>query len=140
MKQRDRKVRRIAAVQARLHRIAEWQLMECQAKEHELHDRQRRIIEGFNDENQLPGLVAQTASRNLRAASVEHGVVAKAKELLVARAQDESRKLKQVLRMVRAAAGRAFREEEKRILEDEIEKTVRRSARETSAIERGSDR
>ena len=138
MKQRDRKVRRIAAVQARLHRIAEWQLMECQAKEHELHDRQRRIIEGFNDEQKLPELVAQSASRNLRAASVEHGVIAKTKERLVARAQEESRKLKQVLRMVQAAAGRAFREEEKRILEDEIDKTVRRSAGETSAMERGA--
>lgn len=101
--------------------------MECQAKEHELHDRQRRIIEGFNDESKLPELVAQTASRSLRAASVEHGVIAKAKERLAAHARDEGRKLKQVLRMVHAAAGRAFREEEKRILEDEIDKTVRRS-------------
>lgn len=140
MKQRDRKVRRIAAVQARLHRIAEWQLMECQAKEHELHDRQRRIIERFNDETKLPELVAQSASRNLKAASVEHGVIAKTKERLVARAQEESRKLKQVLRMVHAAAGRAFREDEKRILEDEIDKTVRRSAGEASAVERGTGR
>jgi hypothetical protein len=54
MKARDRKIRRIAAVQARLHRIAEWQLMECQAKEQELQDRERRIIEGFNDEQQMP--------------------------------------------------------------------------------------
>ena len=140
MKQRDRKVRRIAAVQARLHRIAEWQLMECQAKEHELHDRQRRIIEGFNDENNLPQLVAQAAGRNLRAVSVEQGVVAKTKERLAARALEESRKLKQVLRMVSAAAGRAFREEEKRILEDEIDKTVRRSAGEASAVETGAGR
>lgn len=127
MKEKDRKVRRIAAVQARLHRIAEWQLMECQAKENELQDRQRRIIEGFNDATKLPELAAQTASRNLRAASVEHGIIAKTKERLAAHARDEARKLKQVLRMVHAAAGRAFREEEKRILEDEIEKTVRRS-------------
>jgi len=140
MKQRDRKVRRIAAVQARLHRIAEWQLMECQAKEHELHDRQRRIIEGFNDENNLPQLVAQAAGRNLRAVSVEQGVVAKTKERLVDRAQEESRKLKQVLRMVHAAAGRAIREDEKRILEDEIDKAVRRSAEETSAFETGAGR
>ena len=128
MKQRDRKVRRIAAVQARLHRIAEWQLMECQAKENELQDRERRIIEGFNDESKLPASVAQAASRNLRAVSVEHGAIARAKERLAAHARDEARKLKQVLRMVHAAAGRAFREEEKRILEDEIEKTVTRSA------------
>jgi hypothetical protein len=127
MKQRDRKVRRIAAVQARLHRIAEWQLMECQAREHELQERQRRIIEGFNDETKVPELAAQVASQNLRAVSVQHGVVAKAKERLAVHARDESRKLKQVLRMVQAAAGRAFRDEEKRILEDEIENTVRRS-------------
>lgn len=140
MKNKDRKIRRIAAVQARLHRIAEWHLMECQAREHELQDRQRRIIEGFNDDNKLPELVAQAASRNLRAASVEQGVVAKTKERLVAGAQDESRKLRQVLRMVHAAAGRAFREEEKRILEDEIEKTVRRSSGQPSAIETGNGR
>ena len=121
-------MRRIAAVQARLHRIAEWQLMECQARENELDERQRRIIEGFNDESKLPELVAQTASRNLRAASVEQGVVAKTKERLVAHARDEARKLKQVLRKVHEAAGRAFRDEEKRILEDEIEKSVLRSA------------
>jgi hypothetical protein len=126
MKQRDRKVRRIAAVQARLHRIAEWQLMECQARENALKDRERRIIEGFNDE--IPMLVTQVASRSLKAASVEHGAVARAKERLAAHARDEARKLKQALRMVHAAAGRAFREEEKRILEDEIEKTVTRPA------------
>lgn len=128
MKKIDRKVRRIAAVQARLHRIAEWQLMECQARETELDDRQRRILEGFNSESQLPELLVQTASRNLRAASVEQGVVAKTKERLVAHARDEARKLKQVLRKVHKAAGRAFRDEEKRILEDEIEKSVLRSA------------
>lgn len=126
MKQRDRKIRRIAAVQARLHRIAEWQLMECQAREHELEERQRRIIEGFNDEARLAELAVQTASRSLKAASVEQGVVTKTKERLAAHARDEGRKLKQVLRMVHAAAGRAFREDEKRILEDEIEKSVRR--------------
>lgn len=131
MKHRDRKVRRIAAVQARLHRIAEWQLMECQARENQLQDRERRIIEGFNDECKLPPLMAQTVSRNLRSASVEHGVIAKAKERLAAHARDEARKLKHVMRMVQAAAGRAFREEEKRILEDEIEKTVTRPAGQT---------
>jgi hypothetical protein len=128
MKKIDRKVRRIAAVQARLHRIAEWQLMECQARETELDERQRRILEGFNSEAQLPELLAQTANRNLRAASVEQGVVAKTKERLVAHARDEARKLKQVLRKVHKAAGRVFRDEEKRVLEDEIEKSVLRSA------------
>ncbi len=128
MKARDRKIRRIAAVQARLHRIAEWQLMECQAKEQELQDRERRIIEGFNDEQQMPELAAQTASRNLRSTSVEHGIIAKTKERLAAHALGEARKLKQALRLAGAAAGRAFREEEKRVLEDEIEKTAKRPA------------
>jgi hypothetical protein len=128
MKKTDRKMRRIAAVQARLHRIAEWNLMACQAKETELDDRQRRIIEGFSDDSRLSDLVAQTASRSLRAASVEQGVIAKAKERLAAHARDEARKLKQVLRKVHRAAGRAFRDEEKLILESEIEQSVIRSA------------
>jgi predicted negative regulator of RcsB-dependent stress response len=128
MTPRDRKIRRIAAVQAKLHRIAEWQLMECQAKEHELQDRQRRIIEGFNEENRLPELAAQTASLNLRAASVERGVIAKAKERLAAHALTEARKLKQVLRIARDVAARAFREQEKRILDDVTDAAARRPA------------
>jgi hypothetical protein len=128
MKARDRKIRRIADVQARLHRIAEWQLMECQAKEAALEERQRRIIEAFNDEQASPVLSGQSASRSLRAASVEHGVIARTKERLANHARDEGRKLKHAVRMVQAAAGRAFREQEKQVLEDEIEKTVRRPA------------
>jgi hypothetical protein len=127
MKAKDRKIRRIADVQARLHRIAEWQLMECQAREEELNDRQRRIIDSFNDEGKLPELAAQTASQSLRTASVEQAGVAKRKGRLAAHALDEARKLKHALRMVQLAAGRAFRDDEKRTLNDEIEKAVRRS-------------
>ena len=109
MKARDRKIRRIAAVQARLHRIAEWQLMECQAKEQELQDRERRIIEGFNDEQQMPESAAQRQPEPEGRPSVEHGIIAKTKERLAAHALAEARKLKQALRWFTAAAGRAFR-------------------------------
>jgi hypothetical protein len=126
MKARDRKIRRIADVQARLHRIAEWQLLECQARENELNDRQRRIIEAFNDEGHLPELAAETASRNLRVTSVEQGTVAKKKGRLAAHALGEARKLKHALRMVQVATSRAFRDDEKRTLEAEVEKTVTR--------------
>ncbi|QND73725.1 hypothetical protein [Tardiphaga robiniae] len=127
MQKRDRKIRRIAAVQARLHRIAEWQLMECQARENQLEEKQRVILEGFNDESKLPDLAVQTASQSLRAASIEQGVVAKAKERLAAHARDEGRKLKHALKMVKSAVGRTVRADEKRVLDDEIDKAVRRS-------------
>jgi len=127
MQKRDRKIRRIAAVQARLHRIAEWQLMECQARENQLEEKQRLILEGFNDESKLPDLAVQTASQSLRAASIEQGVVAKTKERLAAHARDEGRKLKHALKMVKSAVGRTVRADEKRVLEDEVDKAVRRS-------------
>ena len=127
MQKRDRKIRRIAAVQARLHRIAEWQLMECQARENQLEEKQRVILEGFNDESKLPDLAVQTASQSLRAASIEQGVVAKAKERLAAHARDEGRKLKHALKMVKSAVGRTVRADEKRVLDDEIDKAARRS-------------
>jgi hypothetical protein len=127
MKKRDSKIRRIAAVQARLHRIAEWQLMECQARENQLEEKQRLILEGFNDESKLPDLAVQTASRSLRAASIEQGVVAKTKERLAAHARDEGRKLKHALKMVKSAGERTVRADEKRVLEDEVDKAVRRS-------------
>lgn len=127
MQKRDRKIRRIAAVQARLHRIAEWQLMECQARESQLEEKQRVILEGFNDESKLPDLAVQTASQSLRAASIEQGVVAKTRERLAAHARDEGRKLKHALKMVKSAVGRTVRADEKRILDDEIDKAVRRS-------------
>lgn len=127
MPKRDRKIRRIAAVQARLHRIAEWQLLECQQRENQLEEKQRRIIETFNDERKLPDLAVQTASQSLRAANIEQGVVARVKDRLVAHARDEGRKLKHALRMVASATERAVRHDEKQVLEDEIEKAVRRS-------------
>ena len=127
MQKRDRKIRRIAAVQARLHRIAEWQLMECQARENQLEEKQRLILEGFNDESKLPDLAVQTASQSLRAASIEQGVVAKTKERLAAHARDEGRKLKHALKMVKSAVGRTVRADEKRVLDDEIDKAARRS-------------
>ena len=127
MQKRDRKICRIAAVQARLHRIAEWQLMECQARENQLEEKQRLILEGFNDESKLPDLAVQTASQSLRAASIEQGVVAKTKERLAAHARDEGRKLKHALKMVKSAVGRTVRADEKRVLEDEVDKAVRRS-------------
>lgn len=128
MKTRDRKIRRIVAVQEQLHRMAEWQLMESQAKERELQDRQRRLIENFNGEGGLSGLVAQAASRSLRIASVEHGVLTKTMERQAALAMDEARKLKHALKMAGAAAGRTLRAQEKRVLEDVIERMAQRSS------------
>ncbi len=126
MQKRDRKIRRIAAVQARLHRIAEWNLMECQARETELEDKQRRIIEAFNDETKLQDLLVRIAGKSLRAASVEQGAIAKVRERLSETAQAEGRKLKHVEHLVQLATGRAAKEDEKRMLDDEIDKAVRR--------------
>lgn len=126
MTPRERKIRRIVAVQEKLHQLAQWELMDCSAKEHVLQERQRRIIEGFNDSNGLSALAAQTASRNLRSASVEQGALAAAKELLTSRALTEGRKLKQVVRASRAADQQALREQEKRLLEEIIETAAKR--------------
>lgn len=131
MQKRDRKIRRIAAVQAWLHRIAEWHLMECQARENELEDKQRRILEAFNDESKLPDLLIQTAGQNLRTASVEQGAVAKVRERLAENARAEGRKLKHVEHLVHLATGRAAKDDEKRMLDDEIDKAVRRSLQTT---------
>jgi hypothetical protein len=128
MKSRDRKIRRIAAVQAKMHRLAEWELMECAAKQHEVQERQRRIIEGFNDGNGVPPLAAQTAGQNLKTASVEQGTLATAKERLASHAMTEARKLKQVLRLAGTAARRAFREQERRVLEEVTETAAKRPA------------
>lgn len=125
MKPRDKKIRRIAAVQAQMHRLAQWELTECCAKEHELKERQRRIIEGFNDGNGMPELMAYTAGRNLRSASVEQNVLSDEKENLASQALTEGRKLKQMVRRVGSIARRALREQEKRLLEEVAEKAAR---------------
>ncbi|MGP9813353.1 hypothetical protein ACTZWT_17745 [Rhodopseudomonas sp. NSM] len=128
MTPRDRKIRRIAAVQARLHRIAEWRLMECQAKGNELDDRRRRIIERFNDAGGLDAALAMAADGHLKSIGVEQSAVDRSRERLSVQARDEARKLKQVLRKVRSAAGRAAREDDQRVLEAEIERLVARFA------------
>jgi hypothetical protein len=128
MKARDRKIKRIVAVQEQLHRMAEWQLLESQAKERELQDRQLRLLETFNGEGKLSELVAEATSRNLRRASVEHGVLTKTMERQAAAALDEARKLKHALKMADAAAGRTLRAQERRVLEDVVERMAARSA------------
>jgi hypothetical protein len=105
--------------------------MECQARENELEDKQRRILAAFNDESKLPDLMVQTAGQSLRAASVEQGAVAKVRERLADNAQTEGRKLKHVEHLVHLATGRAAREDEKRVLDDEIDNAVRRSLQKT---------
>lgn len=126
MQKRDRKIRRIAAVQARLHRIAEWNLIACKARETELEDKQRRLLEVFNDESSLQNLMVQIAGRSLRAASVEQGAVTKARERLSEYAQTEGRKLKHVERLVQEAEVLAAKEGEKLMRDDEIDKAVQR--------------
>ncbi|WP_244443214.1 hypothetical protein [Bradyrhizobium sp. Ai1a-2] len=121
-----------------MHRLAQWELMECNAKEHELQERQRRIIEGFNDANGVPPLAAQTAGQNLRTASVEQGVLAKAKERIASHAMSEARKLKQVLRMAGTAAQQAFREREQRVLEEITEAAAKRPSGRMQGNETGS--
>ncbi|AXK81721.1 hypothetical protein DW352_15035 [Pseudolabrys taiwanensis] len=128
MKTRDRKIRRIVAVQEQLHRMAEWQLMESQAKERELHDRQLRLIGSFSGEGGLAELVAQVASRSLRVASVEHSVRAEETERHAAVALDEMRKLKHALKMAEVARKRAAHAQEKRVLEDVMGRMALRSA------------
>lgn len=127
MQKRNRKIRRIAAVQARLHRIAEWNLMQCQARETELEDKQRRILEAFNDESKLQDLMVHTAGRSLRAASVEQGAVAKVRERMAEHARTEGRKLKHADRLVQEAKVLAAKQDEKRMLDDEVDQAVRRS-------------
>jgi hypothetical protein len=111
-----------------MHRLAQWELMDYRVKEHELQERQRRIIEGFNETNGVPPLAAQTASQNLRTVSVEQGVLARAKERVASHAMTEARKLKQVLRMAGTIAREAFRERERRVLEDVTETAAKRQA------------
>jgi len=135
MTARDRKIRRIVAVQAKLHQLAQWELMECSAKEHELQERQRRIIESFNDGQGMPALAAQTASRNLRAASVEQGALASAKERLTSRALTEARKLRQAQRASEVADQEALRAQERRLLEDIIDTAAKRPREEAQSYD-----
>jgi hypothetical protein len=130
MKQKHRKMRRIAAVQEKLQRIAEWQLMECQAKEREAYERQCRLIERLNDSANLPQMAAQTAARHLTATTVEHRVLAEEKARQVSLTLNEARKSKQAQRMANAAASRVDCEEAKCSLEEFIEAAISRSAHE----------
>ncbi|WP_249123460.1 MULTISPECIES: hypothetical protein [unclassified Bradyrhizobium] len=124
---RERKIRRLVAVQLRLHELAQWELMDCSAREHEAEERQRRIIEGFNAACGMPALAAQTASRNLRSASIARETLARTRETLAAQALAEARKLKQVQRVSDAADRSAARTDEKRALEDIIDAAARRA-------------
>jgi len=126
MADRLAKVRRIQAVQAELHRLAEWRLAGLARKQQELAEEQTVLIETLNDEDQLHGLFVGAMARRLRTLAGETERVKVAHEAQTDRVLDEARRLKQAERMVDRVSVDHRRETEKRDLQALVEALLAR--------------
>lgn len=126
MADRLAKIRRIQAVQAELHRLAEWRLASLARKQEELATEQTVLIASLNDEDQLHGLFVGAMARRLRALAGETERVKVAREAQADRVLDEARRLKQAERMVDRASVDHRREAEKRELQALVEALLAR--------------
>lgn len=120
MKSRAEKIARVVAVQRQLHRLAEWQLMQLQRRENELHDEERHLIGSLNDDEPPRGMFARTIVKRLNAIGRETGVVGKARQTQSDVLLAESRKLKHVEKKNDIAAAAEERDGEKRRLEEAV--------------------
>lgn len=126
MADRLKKLRRIQAVQADLHKLAEWRLAVLARKEQELAEDQEALIGTLNSDDSLHGLFVPAMARRLRALAGETEVVRAARETQTERVLEEAKRLKRTERMSDRAAVDHARESEKVELQRLVEGLIAR--------------
>lgn len=126
MADRLKKLRRIQAVQADMHRLAEWRLAVLTRKEQQLTDDQTALIGTLNSDDTLHGLFVAAMARRLRALAGETEVVRAAKETQADKVLEEAKRLKRTERMSDRAAVEHERSLEKVELQRLVEALVAR--------------
>jgi uncharacterized coiled-coil protein SlyX len=125
---RLRKARRIMAVQAQLHRLAEWRLAALVREEGELDASQQQLIGTLNEDAALHGLFVDAMARRLRALARETDRVKAAQEEQSRRLLEEAMRLKRAERMADRIGKEERRAGEKRDLQRLLEGIVKGDA------------
>lgn len=122
MTERGRKLRRIVAVQQKLHRLEEYRLADLRRRSDELRRDEESLVAALNDDQAFAGLFVDAMASHLGRLGREAVRVADAEEKQSARVRDAALRLKRTERFTRRAATDERREDEKHALKELLER------------------
>lgn len=123
---RERKIKRILALQEQLHKLSQWRLGELQRQEDTLQDKQRDLIGALNEDGRLQGLFVGAMAKRLSSLADEEMRVAGLKRVQKEDVWAHARRVRQSERLVEAAAVVRRRDNEKKELDDLSERIATR--------------
>jgi len=123
---RERKIRRILALQRQLHRLSQWRLGELQRQEEAIQGKQRDLIGALNDDDRLQGLFVGAMAKRLSSLADQEARVAGLKKVQNEDVWAHARRVRQSERLVDLAMLVRRRDAEKKEREDLSERIAAR--------------
>jgi len=121
MRDRLKKVERVLAVQAQLHKLAQWQMAALEREKVELADGQASLLSALNADNQLHGLFVEAMTRRLTALAREADRIERARRVMEQTLSEEALKLKRTERMTDRVRREHASGRDKRLFQDLLE-------------------
>lgn len=106
MQRRVKKIERILALQAKVHRLHEWRLAELDHRKAEIAESRDTLFDALNRDHPLHSLFVDAMARRLNALARENDKLSVARDLQSRRLLDEGLRMKRIERM----SGRIRRE------------------------------
>lgn len=96
---RAKKIGRLLVLQSKLHKLAEWRLVEIDRKQASVAENRERVFDALNSDQPLHGLFADAMARRINALAREADRLLRAREAQERRLREEGLKLKQFERV-----------------------------------------
>jgi hypothetical protein len=123
---RERKIKRILALQRQLHRLSQWRLGELQRQEDAIQGKQRDLIGALNDDGRLQGLFVAAMAKRLSSLADEETRLAGLKKVQKEDVWAHARRVRQSERLADLLAVTRRRDTEKKERDDISERAATR--------------
>ena len=123
---RERKIKRILALQRQLHRLSQWRLGELQRQEDAIQGKQRDLIGALNDDGRLQGLFVAAMAKRLSSLADEETRLAGLKKVQKEDVWAHARRVRQSERLADLLAVTRRRDTEKKERDDISERAAAR--------------
>jgi hypothetical protein len=114
-------IKRVLAVQAQLHRLAQWKLAELERREDALQERHESLLRFVDEDGSYAALFGNALMRRLRGISEEKAEVVAAKHEQADKTLEELRRVGRMQRMADELEDEARQERERQELREILE-------------------
>jgi hypothetical protein len=126
MASRLRAIQRILAVQAQLHRLAQWKLADLERREDALQERHESLLRFVDKDGSYGALFSNTLMRRLHGISEEKAKVVAEKHEQADKTLEELRRVGQMQRLTAGLEEEARQEHERQELREILERMAHR--------------